>query len=167
MTVDSVATVERVVEDLKAIPEMDVVTSPEAVSTARTTLASLSVASTYAAVLLFAIGSVLVVFVMVLSTRERVREIGTLKAIGASNAEVTVQFVAEAVTLSGLGGLGGVIVAAASAQLFQRAFGLPVAFDATVLLVIAVGSIAFAGLGSVYPVVRGARLSPVEAMHSA
>ncbi len=170
VTVDSVANVERVVDDLKdrtTFPEVDVVTTPEAVSTARTTLGSLAVASTYGAVLLFAIGAVLVVFVMVLSTRERIREIGTLKAIGASNAEVAVQFLAEAVTLSGLGGLGALLVAALSAQVFQRAFGLPVAFDGRVLLLIAIGSIVFAALGSLYPIVRGARLSPVEAMRSA
>jgi len=167
VTVDSVANVEQVLKELKTIPEADAVTTPEAVSTARTTLGSLAVASTYGAVLLFAIGAVLVVFVMVLSTRERIREIGTLKAIGASNAEVTVQFLAEAVALSGLGGLGALLVAALSAQFFQRAFGLPVAFNGRVLLLIAIGSIVFAALGSLYPVIRGARLSPVEAMRSA
>lgn len=169
VTVDSVANVERVVNDLKdraKFPEVDVVTTPEAVSTARTTLGSLAVASAYGAVLLFAIGAVVVVFVMVLSTRERVREIGTLKAIGASNREVVIQFLTEAVTLSGLGGLGAVLVAAVFAQLLQRVLGLPVAFEGRVLLFIVVGSITFAGLGSLYPVIRGVRLSPVEAMRS-
>lgn len=77
VTVDSVANVERVVRDLKdraRFAEVDVVTTPEAVSTARTTLGSLAVASAYGSLLLFAIGAVLLVFVMVLSTRERVRE---------------------------------------------------------------------------------------------
>jgi ABC-type antimicrobial peptide transport system permease subunit len=167
VTVDSVANVERVVADLKAaLPEADVVTTPEAVSTARTTLGSLAVASTYGAVLLFAIGAVLVVFVMILSTRERIGEIGTLKAIGASNAEVAIQFLAEAVALSGLGALGAVAVAALSAGVFQRAFALPVAFDTQVLLMIAIGAVTFAAAGSLYPVVRGTRLSPVEAMRS-
>ena len=167
VTVDSVAQVEQVVRELRTIPEADVVTTPEAVSTARTTLGSLAVASTYGAVLLFATGAVLVVFVMILSTRERIREIGTLKAIGASNAEVTAQFLAEALTLTGLGGLGGLVVAASSAELFQRTVGLPAAFDGRILLLIALGSVVFAALGSVYPVVRGARLGPVEAIRSA
>lgn len=169
VTVDSVANVEAVVRDLKdriRFPEVDVVTTPEAVSTARTTLGSLALASAYGAILLFAIGAVLVVFVMVLSTRERVREIGTLKAIGASNREVVVQFLAEAVTLSGLGGLGAVLVAAVFAQALQRALGLPVAFDGRVLGLIAAGSFVFAALGSLYPVIRGVHLSPVEAMRS-
>ncbi len=170
VTVNSVGNVERVVQDVRdrtKFPEVDVVTTPEAVSTTRTTLGSLAVASAYGSILLFAIGAVLVVFVMVLSTRERVREIGTLKAIGASNREVVIQFLAESVTLSGLGGLGAVIVAAVFAQVLHRALGLPVAFDGRVLGVIGVGSIVFAALGSLYPVIHGVRLSPVEAMRTA
>jgi ABC-type antimicrobial peptide transport system permease subunit len=170
VTVDSVANVERVVADLKdrtRFLEVDAVTTPEAVSTARTTLGSLAVASAYGAVLLFAIGAILVVFVMILSTRERVREIGTLKAIGAGNREVVVQFLAEAVALSGLGGVGALVVASLTGQVFERVFGLPVAFDGRVFVVILFGSIIFAGLGSLYPVIRAVRLSPVEAMRSA
>ena len=169
VTVDSVANVERVVADLKdrtRFPEVDVVNTPEAVSTARTTLGSLAVASAYGALLLFAIGAILVVFVMILSTRERVREIGTLKAIGAGNREVIVQFLAEAVALSGLGGVGALVVATLAGQVFERALGLPLAFDGSVFLVILLGSMIFAGLGSLYPIVRGVRLSPVDAMRS-
>lgn len=165
VTVDSVANVEAVVADLKArLPEADVVNAPEAVSTARTTLGSLSVASAYAAVLLFAIGAVLVVFVMILSTRERIREIGTLKALGASNREVVVQLLAEAVAVSGLGGFGAVLLAGPLAHVVSRVMGLSIAFDAQTVASILVGAIVFAALGSLYPVIRGASLSPVEAM---
>ena len=164
VTVDSVANVEQVVKELKVIPEVDVVTTPEAVSTVRTTLGSLSVASAYAAVVLFAIGAVLIVFVMILSTRERIREIGTLKALGASNREVVLQFLAEAVAVSGLGGLGAMLVAAPLAHILSRALSLPVTFDGYVMLFILIGSVTFAALGSLYPVIRGVRLSPVEAM---
>jgi hypothetical protein len=164
VTVDSVANVEQVVKELKVIPEVDVVTTPEAVSTVRTTLGSLSMASAYAAVMLFAIGAVLIVCVMILSTRERIREIGTLKALGASNREVVVQFLAEAVALSGLGGLGAMLVAAPLAHLLSQALSLSVTFDGHVLLFILIGSVTFAALGSLYPVIRGVCLSPVEAM---
>jgi putative ABC transport system permease protein len=78
-----------------------------------------------------------------------------------------VQFLAEAVALSGLGGLGALLVAAFSAQVFARVFGSAFAFDARVLLVILLGSVTFAGLGSLYPIIRGVRLSPVEAMRIA
>jgi ABC-type lipoprotein release transport system permease subunit len=58
------------------------------------------------------------------------------------------------------------LVAALSAPLLAGAVGLPVAFDGRVLFAILLGSIAFAGLGSLYPVIRGVRLSPVDAMRS-
>lgn len=166
VTVDSVANVEQVVKELKTIPEADVVTSPESVSTARSTLGSMSVASAYAAVMLFAIGAVLVVFVMILSTRERIREIGTLKAIGASNREVVVQFLAEAAALAGLAGIGAMLIAAPLAHILSQALGLNVVFGAQVVFLILIGSLVFAALGSLYPVIKGVRLNPIEAMRS-
>lgn len=164
VTVDSVANVERVVAELKRIPEADVVTAPEAVSTARTTLGILAATSAYAAALLFAIGAVLTVFVMILSTRERIHEIGTLKAIGASNREIVLQFFAEAFAISALGATGALLLAAPLAALASRVLGLPIEFDRHVILLILTGSVVFAALGSLYPVIRGVRLSPVEAM---
>ena len=166
VTVDSVSNVERVVAELKQrlVDEADVVTAPEAVSTARMTLGTLAVSSAYAAILLFAIGAVVTVFVMVLSMRERIREIGTLKAIGASNREVVLQFLSEAFGMSAIGAVGALLLVLPFAPLLGRMLGVPIAFDAhTALLVIAV-SILFAALGSLYPVFHGVRLSPIEAM---
>jgi putative ABC transport system permease protein len=164
VTVDSVANVESVVAHLKKIPEADVVTAPEAVSTSRTTLGTLAVASAYAAMLLFAIGAVLTVFVMILSMRERVREIGTLKAIGASNREIVLQFLSEAFAVSALGAAGALLVALPFAPLVSHVFGVPIALDRQVVLLILAGSVSFAALGSLYPVIQGVRLSPVDAM---
>ncbi|MBI2315467.1 MAG: ABC transporter permease [Betaproteobacteria bacterium] len=164
ITVDNVANVERVVADLKKIPEADVVTAPEAVSTARTTLGTLAVASAYAAILLFAIGAVLTVFVMILSTRERIREIGTLKAIGASNREIVLQFLSEAFAMSALGAAGALLLALPFAPLVSNVLGVQIAFDRNIVLLILVGSVTFAALGSLYPVIHGVRLSPVDAM---
>lgn len=164
ITVDSVANVGHVVADLNKIREADVVNTPEAVSTARTTLGTLSVASAYAAILLFAIGAVLTIFVMILSTRERILEIGTLKALGASNREVVLQFLSEAFTMSALGAIGAVVLALPLAPLVSRVVGVPLEFDRNVVLLILAGSLTFAALGSLYPVIRGVRLNPIDAM---
>jgi ABC-type lipoprotein release transport system permease subunit len=166
ITVDSVSNVERVVAELneRLVDEADVVTAPEAVSTASTTLGALAVSSAYAAILLFAIGAVVTVFVMVLSTRERVREIGTLKAIGASNREVVIQFISEAFGMSALGAVGALVLALPFAPVISRILGVPIAFDANVVLLVLAGSAVFAALGSLYPVIQGVRLSPIEAM---
>ncbi len=166
VTVDSVANVERVVAELKTLPEADVVTTPEAVSTARTTLGGLAAASVYAVTLLLVVGTVLVVFVMVLSARERVREIGTLKAIGASNREIALQFVAEASTLCAVSAIGAAVVAALSVELLGGLMGGSAALDGRIVLYIAIGAMAFAAIGSLYPILKARSLSPVEAMRS-
>jgi putative ABC transport system permease protein len=167
VTVDSVSNVPKVVEELRAIPEADVVTSPESVATARSALGSLSMASTYAAVMLFIIGAVLIVFVMILSTRERVREIGTLKALGASNREVVAQFLAEAVTISAIAGVLAAAIALPLILAANRILNVDAGFGGSTVLLIILGSIIFAGLGSIYPVAKGIRLGPIAAMRSA
>ena len=166
VTVDSVANVEAVAADLKRIPGVDVVTAAEQVSTAKTTLGSMTAATLYGSVLLFIIGGVLVVFVMVLSTRERIREIGTLKALGASNLEITKQFLAEVAALILIAGVGAVLVAALSVEILQRTLGLTTTLDRNTFVLIIIGGFVFASIGSLYPIINGVRLSPVEAMKS-
>jgi putative ABC transport system permease protein len=61
-------------------------------------------------------GSVIILLVMVMIVRERRREIGVLKAIGASNLKVMWQFMTEAVTLTILGAIIGIILGAAAAS---------------------------------------------------
>jgi putative ABC transport system permease protein len=164
VTVDTVANVEAVAADLKRIPGVDVVTAADQVSTAKTTLGTMTAATLYGSVLLFIIGGVLVVFVMVLTTRERIREIGTLKAIGASNLEITKQFLAEVAALILIAGVGGVIVAVVSLEILQRTLGLAATLDRNTFVLIILGGFAFASIGSLYPIIKGIRLSPVQAM---
>jgi ABC-type antimicrobial peptide transport system permease subunit len=164
VTVDSIANVEAVAADLKRLSGVDVVTAAEQVSTAKTTLGTMTAATLYGSVLLFIIGGVLVVFVMVLATRERIREIGTLKALGASNFEITKQFLAEIVTLVLVAGVGAVVVAALSVEVLQRTLGLTTVLDRNTFILIILGGFAFASIGSFYPIIKGVRLSPVEAM---
>ena len=166
VTVDSVANVPAVTEELQRIPEVDAVTASEQVSTATATLGSIAAATLYGSLLLFAIGGVLVVFVMVLSTKERIREIGTLKAIGASNGEIVNQFLAEIVSLVLMAAVGAVVVAALSGQVLERALGLAMGLDQRTFLLITLGGFAFAALGALYPIVMGVRLSPIQAMKS-
>lgn len=164
VTVDSVAHVATVAGDLEAIPEADVVTAAEQVSTAQMTLGNVAATSLYGSVLLFAIGGVLVFFVMVLTTRERVREIGTLKAMGASNREIVSQFLAEVLALVAMGAGGAVLVALVLGRMLEGTMGLAVRVDGGMFLLIGLGSLLFAAIGSLYPFIKGTRLSPIQAM---
>ena len=167
VTVDAVDHVEAVTADLQRLKGVDAVTAKEQVATARATLGSISAATVYGALLLFAIGGVLVVFIMVLSTRERIREIGTLKAIGASSAEVVQQFLAEVFTLTGLSAVGALLVCGTAAAALRSALDVELRIGAGTFALIALGGLAFGALGSLYPIVRGVRASPLHAMKSA
>lgn len=164
VTVSTVDHVEAVTADLQRLKGVDAVTAAEQVATARATLGSIAAATVYGSLLLFTIGGVLVVFIMVLSTRERVREIGTLKAIGASSGEVVMQFLAEVFTLTGLGALGALLISTAFAAVFRSALEVELQIGPGTFGLIALGGLAFGALGSLYPIFKGMRLSPIQAM---
>lgn len=162
--VDSIANVAAVANDLQQLPGVDAVTAAEQVSTAKTTLGSMAAATLYGSLLLFAIGGVLVVFIMILATRERINEIGTLKAIGASNWEIVKQFLAEVLAVTALAAAGAVGTAALFGTVLRAALDLELSIDQNTLLLILLGGFVFAALGSLYPIVKGIRLSPIQAM---
>lgn len=164
--VDSIANVQIVRDELQKIPAVDAVTAAEQVAVARATLGSIAAATLYGSLLLFALGGALVVFIMVLTTRERINEIGTLKAIGASNHEVVKQFLAEIVALTGLAAVGAVLVAALFARILETTLGVEVRIDGETFLLIVLVGVAFAGIGSGYPIFKGIRLSPIQAMRN-
>lgn len=127
---------------------------------------------------------VVVFFVLLMQVRERSREIGTLKAIGASNAGVTVQFLAEAIALTLLGGVFGLALFkfagdALTGRLFAIGIGpflpsqykslfesLTVGSDISAQLIVSVAltAVVAALLGSAYGVWQATKLSPLEAM---
>jgi len=104
---------------------------------------------------------------MVLITQERIREIGTLKAIGASNTEVVGQFLAEVGALMVMAGAGALPLAYLSRPLLRRALGLALEVDQGVFLLVLLSCCLFGAIGSLYPITKGLRLSPVEAMGKA
>ena len=102
--------------------------------------------------------------IMLVSVRERTREIGTRKAIGAQQASILNQFVAEAVLICGGGGLLGIGLAAATITIVAEATQWPgLILPATVRLafLLAFGTGLASGL---YPASRAARMDPVDAL---
>jgi len=166
VTADSIANVETVRDELQQIPGVDAVTAAEQVASARATLGSIAAATLYGSLLLFTLGGVLVVFIMVLSTRERLSEIGTLKAIGAPSREVVKQFLAEIVALTGLAAVGAVVVATVFGQILQKTLNVDIPIDGETFLLVVLSGLIFAGIGSCYPIFKGIRLSPIQAIRN-
>ena len=110
------------------------------------------------------VGGIGIMNIMLVSITERTREIGTRLAIGALEREVLLQFLIEAVTLSSLGGLIGLLIATTASIIFAQLMQVPFIFDPQINLL----AFAFsAGIGVLFgylPARRAARLDPIEAL---
>jgi putative ABC transport system permease protein len=110
------------------------------------------------------VGGVGVVAIMMIAVTERTREIGIRKAIGATRQEILWQFLFEAVTVTVIGAVLGMIIGAGGAYLVAALTPIPasVPLSAVVaaLLMAAVAGIAF----GMWPAWRAARMDPVEAL---
>jgi putative ABC transport system permease protein len=110
------------------------------------------------------VGGIGVMAVMMISVTERTREIGIRKAVGATRRDILQQFLIEAATLTGIGGIAGVLVGIGIGRLANVAMRIDAVppLDLTVLAVVfSVGiGIAFGLL----PARRAARLDPIEAL---
>jgi putative ABC transport system permease protein len=110
------------------------------------------------------VGGIGIMNIMLVSVTERTREIGIRLAIGALEGQVLMQFLVEAVVLSGLGGLIGIMLGLSLAGLATRALDVPFVLDLTIVL-IAFAFAAFVGVVFGYfPARRAAHLDPIEAL---
>ncbi len=110
------------------------------------------------------VGGVGVMNIMLVSVTERTKEIGLLKAIGAKEKDILTQFLIEAVVMTLLGGLIGIILGVGGALLISLAVGIPFALN-PLAIVAAVGVSTLVGvIFGLYPARRAARLSPIDAL---
>ncbi|TMI76030.1 MAG: FtsX-like permease family protein, partial [Bacillati bacterium ANGP1] len=98
------------------------------------------------------------------SVTERTREIGLRKAVGATQADVLLQFLVEAVLLSVSGGVLGIVVGAVGAQLLSRTLGWATIMSVQAALLAFVFSVAVGVFFGYYPARRAASLHPIEAL---
>lgn len=112
-----------------------------------------------------AVGGIGILTIMTIAVRERRREIGLLRALGAARRQILLLFLLEAVTLAVLGGIAGFAVGAGSAWLIGRAVpALPThtAWDFVLVAEVVAGLIGLTA--GVLPALNAARLDPVAAL---
>ena len=110
------------------------------------------------------VGGIGIMNIMLVSVRERTREIGIRKAVGARGRDILLQFLIEALTLSGLGGILGIALGLGVSALIARIGGISFAFSPTTLAVALLFSLAVGIVFGVWPARQAARLDPITAL---
>jgi len=128
-----------------------------------TTRVLTSLLGTVAAVSLV-VGGIGIMNIMLVSVTERTREIGIRLAIGALERDVLLQFLIEAMVLSSLGGVIGIIAAIVATYLLSAMLQSPVVLDGGIMLVAFLFSAAVGVVFGFFPARKAARLDPIEAL---
>jgi putative ABC transport system permease protein len=110
------------------------------------------------------VGGIGIMNIMLVSVRERTREIGIRKALGARRRDILSQFLIEAVTLSLVGGLIGILAGLVVSALIGRLAGWGFIFDPATVAVATVFSLVVGVVFGVWPARQAARLDPVVAL---
>ena len=110
------------------------------------------------------VGGIGVMNIMLVAVTERTREIGVRKALGAPRRAILLQFLLEAVMLTAVGGVAGILLGSGVAVLVRTVSGLPTFVSPGWVVA---GVVVSAGTGiacGLYPAMRASRLDPVEAL---
>ena len=110
------------------------------------------------------VGGIGIMNIMLVSVTERTREIGIRLAIGALEREVLLQFLIEAVVLSSLGGLIGIVIATAASIFLSGLMNVPYLFDPGINLLSFFFSAAIGVIFGFFPARRAASLNPIDAL---
>lgn len=110
------------------------------------------------------VGGIGIMNIMLVSVTERTREIGIRLAVGAHGRDVLLQFLTEAVVLSLMGGIIGILAGIGVSELVSKLNGWPIAISSTAVT----GAFLFSGAVGVffgfYPARKAARMDPIEAL---
>lgn len=113
------------------------------------------------------VGAVGIVTIMTIAVSERTSEIGLLKALGASPRTILGLFLGEAVALSALGGLAGLVIGVGLAQVLRLLMpALPVHTPLSFVVLAEALAMGIGLLAGVIPAQRAARLNPVDVLRS-
>jgi ABC-type antimicrobial peptide transport system permease subunit len=110
------------------------------------------------------VGGIGIMNIMLVSVRERTREIGIRKAIGAKSSDILLQFLIEALVLSLLGGLIGIVVGLGATAIIGAIAGWGFVFSPLTLVVAVLFSLAVGVIFGVWPARQAARLDPIAAL---
>ncbi|MFK4473344.1 putative ABC transport system permease protein [Paenibacillus sp. RC73] len=110
------------------------------------------------------VGGIGIMNIMLVSVTERTREIGIRKAIGAQRSDIMLQFLAEAIFLSLMGGLVGVMAGLGGAKLLEKFVHMPIVYTMEPVLYSFLCCMGVGVLFGVYPARKASKLRPIDAL---
>jgi ABC-type antimicrobial peptide transport system permease subunit len=110
------------------------------------------------------VGGIVIMNIMLASLRDRIREVGVRKAIGAKGLDVALQFLVESVLVTSIGGLAGLPLGMAFAGGITALLGQPAVITPRMAIVSVVASVSVGLIFGLYPAIKASRLNPVEAL---
>lgn len=110
------------------------------------------------------VGGIGIMNIMLVSVTERTREIGIRLAIGALEREVLLQFLVEAIVLSSMGGIIGIVLGIVIAAITTSIFAIPFIFNQGIVLIAFLFSTIVGIVFGYFPAKKAAKLDPIEAL---
>jgi putative ABC transport system permease protein len=110
------------------------------------------------------VGGIGVMAIMMVSVTSRTREIGIRKALGATRREILFQFLIEAATLTGLGGILGILIGLTFGRLATMAMKIDAAVPLGLTIVAVLVSVSIGVIFRILPAQRAAKLDPIDAL---
>ena len=110
------------------------------------------------------VGGVGVMNIMLVSVKERTREIGLRKAIGARRKDILFQFMVEAVMMTFIGGFAGIVMGVSISLIFSTLAGWAVKLSVAAIIVATLFSALVGMVFGIWPAVQASRLRPIEAL---
>ncbi|MBT0586228.1 ABC transporter permease [Alteromonas oceanisediminis] len=112
------------------------------------------------------VGGIGIMNIMLANVLERTKEIGLLRAVGATQRDIRLQFLAESFTISALGGVLGVVFGLALSELIGFYSGWAVIWSIlAIVLSLVICMLVGVGFG-VFPAIKASKLNPIDALHS-
>jgi putative ABC transport system permease protein len=144
--------------------DFGIMTPDKMISNFKAVTGGITLAMLFISSIALLVGGVGVMNIMLVSVTERTREIGIRKAIGAVRRDIVQQFLIEAMTLAGIGGIIGIALGLGIAAIVRALGMLPTSTPLWSIIVGLVVSVSIGLFFGIYPAYKAAKLDPVEAL---